>query len=202
MKEDSAGPTPGSDSKGEDFQVILDVLSGNRNAYTVIVRKYEQKVRGYCRTALQDAVQADDAAQEIFLKAYQSLGSFKGNSSFSTWIYRIAFNHCTDLLRKRSRQKSESLEALIESEGEKIEIVLESPDTASAAEAQEITTALLAELPENYREILILREIEQLSYEEISICLEASLDTVKSRLKRARQELALKARHFLKVKGV
>jgi len=148
---------------------------------------------------LGGAEAADDAAQEIFLKAFESLGKFQRESSFSTWIYRITSNHCTDILRKRSRQRTESWDALLEREGERIEKLFSSPgpDPLSFANT-DLLAKLLAFLPEESRTMLLLREIEGLSYQEISETLQCSVDAVKARLKRTRQELAEKARHFMK----
>ena len=187
----------------DDFEIILDVMAGNRNAYTGIVRKYETRVRGYCSMMLSDPIQAEDAAQEVFIKAYQALGKFRGNASLSTWLYRIAANHCTDMLRKAARRKTESWDALLEKEGEKIEkLFATAPDASLPSEYSELLTKLLSHLPEKSREILILREIHGLSYQELAETLECSLDAVKARLKRTRQELESKFRHFLGAKNV
>ncbi len=182
----------------EDFEIILDVLAGNRNAFANIVRRYESRVRGYCAVALSSPVLAEDAAQEIFIKAYQALGQFRGNSSFSTWIYRISANHCTDILRKLSRQKNESWEALIEKDGDKIEALLSTPPEAENSDQSELLAKLLDTLPEKSKTILVLREIHGLSYQEMADSLGCTVDAVKARLKRARQELDVKCRHLLK----
>lgn len=174
----------------EDYGIILSILGGDRNAYAEIVRKYEGRVRGYCLTMLSDPAQADDAAQEIFIKAYQKLDQYRAESAFSTWLYRISANHCLDILRKTSRHKTESWEALLEKEGEKIEVLLgSSPKTGNSLEQQDLITKLLACLSEKSRTMLILREIHGLSYQELAETLECSLDAVKARLKRARQEI-------------
>ena len=146
---------------------------------------------------------AEDAAQEIFIKSYQALDQFHAKSSFATWLYRIAANHCTDVLRKIARSKTESWEALLEKEGEKVEALL----TASSGDEQsvedsDLITKLLSHLPENYREILILREMHGLSYQELAETLKCSIDAVKARLKRARQDVEQKARHILKINSV
>ena len=185
----------------EDFEVILDVLAGNRNSYAEIVRKYEGKVRGYCMSMLSDLAAAEDAAQEIFIKAYQSLSGFRGNSSFSTWLYRISANYCTDVLRKTARKKTESWDALLEKEGEKAEALFSAPPEARNAEHAELTSKLLEQLPEKSRTMLVLREIHGLSYQELAETLDCSIDSVKSRLKRARQELEIKMRHLLEGKA-
>lgn len=177
--------------------MILDVLSGNRDAYAEIVRKYENRVRGYCRMMLADSSLADDAAQEIFIKAYQALARFNGRSSFSTWLYRISVNHCTDLLRKSARGKTESWEALLEKEGDRIEGLLIAEPKLEASDQIETVLKFFSCLPEKTREILTLREAQGLSYQEIASVLNCSLDAVKSRLKRARQEIGEKLRHFL-----
>lgn len=191
----------GTGEKIKDFEVILKVLSGNRDAYADIVRRYQERVRGYCLSMLADEALADDAAQEVFIKAYQSLGLFKGNSLFSTWIYRITSNHCVDVLRKLKR-KTVSWEALLEKEGEKIEaLVAVAPEKIDPG-TPELIAKILSHLSEKTREILILREMHGLSYQEIAESLGCSLDAVKSRLKRAREELEMKMRHLLELKDV
>ena len=167
------------------------------------MRSTQTKVLGLCTSLLGDAHQAEDAAQEIFIKAYQSLRSFQGNSKFSTWLYRIAVNHCKDLLRKRSRQRTESLEALIEKSGDQVQNLWEpSFDPRNTKEASDIVEKLLAMLSPDERLILTLREVQSLSYQEISETLGCSLDAVKSRLRRARETLEQKTRHFSMSKNV
>ncbi len=176
-------------------------MSGRRNDYAELVCKYQCKVRGYCLGMLKDASSADDAAQEVFVKAYQALVSFKGKSSFSTWLYRIAANHCLDVLRKAKR-RPESLEALLEKDGDKVESLFAVEPAVSDSGSADRVTALLACLSEKSREILILREMQELSYQEIAEVLGCSLDAVKARLKRARQELESGMRHLLQFKDV
>lgn len=146
---------------------------------------------------------AEDACQEVFIKAYRSLERFKNAASFSTWIYRIASNHCLDLLRREAREKTDSLEALLESEGGQIRAIIPSdPDSSLAAENRDLVHRVLNQLPPDYRLMLVLRETQGLSYEELAETLDCSLDSVKSKLKRARQALEEILRHFLKPGGV
>ncbi len=181
----------------EERDLIQKIVAGNTNAYAEIVRAYQAKVLGLCTSLLSDATQAEDAAQEIFIKAYQALSSFQGNSKFSTWLYRIAANHCKDLLRKRSRQKTESLDALIERSGDEVQNLWEpSVDPRNTSGASDIIEKLLSSLSPEERLILTLREVQGLSYQEISETLKCSLDAVKSRLRRARETLEEKVRHF------
>lgn len=182
----------------DDSAIIRRVLAGEREAFAVLVRKYEVRVRGYCVNTLRDVGLAEDAAQEIFLKAFQGLERFRGDSAFSSWLYRISVNHCRDLLRKSARRKTESWERLIEEEGDKIEALL----TTSAAspptsEHAEVLHRVLALLPEACREVLLLREVQGLSYEELAAALGCSLDAVKGRLKRARQKVVERLRHLV-----
>ena len=141
---------------------------------------------------------AEDAAQEIFFKAYQALKNFRGQSAFSTWLYRIASNHCLDLLRKRQREHTESWEALIEESGEQLhELLTASQDPKAILADTELVQRALTQLSPDYRLILTLREIEGLSYEELAEALHCSLDAIKARLRRARQELLERVRHFV-----
>ena len=182
----------------EEQDLIEKILSGDTEAYAEIVRSYQVKVLGFCTSLLANTTEAEDAAQEVFIKAYQSLKSFRGNSSFSTWLYRITANHCKDLLRKRSRRKTESLDALMEaSECEAQKHWEPSFNPASARDASEQIERLLSSLSEEERLVLTLREAQGLSYQEIAETMKCTLDAVKSRLKRASQSLEEKTRHFL-----
>lgn len=145
---------------------------------------------------------ADDAAQEIFLKAYQSLKSFKAAATFSSWLYRIASNHCLDLLRRKAREKTESLDAILENNGERLDQMLSASDAARSAEDADLLERILACLPPEYRLILTLREASGLNYEELAQTLNCSLDAVKGRLKRARQQLEEILRHFSELGNV
>ena len=165
----------------EEAALMDRILQGDRNAYADLVRAHQAKVLRLCVSLLGEP-DAEDAAQEIFLKAYRSLSSFRRDSSFSTWLYRIASNHCHDLLRKRSRQKTESLDELPES-------LLTSADPRVGAEQADLAEQILLTLSPEERLILTLREVEGLSYQEIAEVLSCSLDAVKGRLKRARETL-------------
>ncbi|MCH7477084.1 MAG: sigma-70 family RNA polymerase sigma factor [SAR324 cluster bacterium] len=182
----------------EESEWIEQVLSGRREAFANLVRKHHAKVLRLCRSLLSDPVQAEDAAQEVFIKAYRSLERFHGDASFSTWIYRIASNHCMDFLRKKTRERTESWDALLEREGERIHKFLCEPDrTDQALERAELLDALLSDLSPEYRFALTLRELQGLTYEEIAETMECSVDSVKARLRRARKQISDRLRHFL-----
>jgi len=186
----------------DEFQVIQSVLRGDREAYAALVRLYHGRVLSLCLSMLLDRAEAEDAAQEAFVKAFASLNQYTRNASFSAWLYRIASNHCLDLLRKRKRQKTDSLDGLMEQKGDSVsdfesKIPEKSGSGAEKQETLDLAMRVLGTLPPDYRQVLILRELEGLTYEEISSVLKCSLDAVKSRLRRARQQLQEKARHFL-----
>lgn len=152
---------------------------------------------------LSNSTDAEEAAQDIFVKAYHALRKFKGNSSFSTWLYRITANHCLDVLRKRNRRKTVSWEGLVEQEGDHILKLFSTSHTAeSQMENRELIDKILSTLPPDYRTILTLREVDGLEYQEIAAALDCSLDAVKGRLARARKLLQSNLRHFLTPEGV
>lgn len=168
---------------------------GDLRAYDILMQKYEKKVYNLCYRMVNNAEDAADLAQEVFLKAYRALTDFRGQSGFSTWLYRIAVNACRDELRKR-RKKPPVLSLDKPLETEEGELHFEAADTAPGpletalrGELQREIQGLLSKLPRNYRTVIILRDLQGLSYEEIASVLEINLGTLKSRLNRARSLL-------------
>lgn len=175
----------------DDTELVLLTVKGDQAAFGQLVERYEQRLRGYCYQMLSDYSLAEDAAQESFLKAYRSIRRFRSDSLFSTWLFKIAANHCRDLLRSRKRTRAESLEALTEHDRGKIQkLISEGPSTLERVEHRELVAKLLSQLPVEQREIVILRDVEDWDYAQIGQALGCSLDAVKGRLKRARQNLA------------
>ncbi len=182
----------------DDRDLISEILKGNQDLYSEIVRRYQVPVIQLCRSMIGDHQEAEDLAQEVFVKSFYSLSKFKGQSAFYTWLYRIAANHCKDSLRKKARRPEESWEGLIEKRGPEIESLLSAHTPAAQTfENQELISRVLASLPEQYREILNLREVQGLTYGELTEVLKCSLDGVKGRLKRAREDFRSRLRHFL-----
>ena len=172
---------------------IRRVLSGDANAFEALVREHEKYVYNLALRALGNAQDAEDVTQEAFLKAYRSLASFRGESKFSVWLYRIVSNLCLDLLRARKRRAAQSL--TVENEdGEDEELPV--PDDRFSPEhlldrklTREAVQHALEHLSDEARQILLLREIRGLSYEEIAATLSLDIGTVKSRIFRARKRL-------------
>jgi RNA polymerase sigma-70 factor (ECF subfamily) len=143
------------------------------------------------------ASSAEDAAQEIFLKAYDRLKDFRRDSAFSTWLYRVASNHCLDVIRRETRRRTESLEEMTEREAPSLQRLLADPIDARSLEEADLVRAVLDRLPEDYRLILTLREMEGLEYKELMAAMDCSMDSVKAKLQRARRLFRETFRHIL-----
>lgn len=166
------------------------IQSGDGKAFSYLVGEYQQKVINISFGMLSDYEDACDAAQEVFVKVYRSIDKFRGESSLSTWIYRITKNVCSDFLRKR-KETSLSLDEKKE-DFPKIEVTdcTYSPEhSAEKGEMKKIIGQAISQLDEKSREVIILYEAEDLSYDEISEILQLPVGTVKSRINRAREKL-------------
>ena len=169
------------------------VLAGDADAFEPLVRAHEKAVYNLALRFLEKPEDAEDAAQEAFVKAYRSLESFQRESRFSTWLYRIVTNVCLDMLRARRRRQERPLE--VENDEEERE-TLEIPDERFSPErlldrklTREAVQRGLNALSEEGRSVLLLREIRGMSYEEIGETLGLEPGTVRSRIFRARKKL-------------
>ncbi|OGR84242.1 MAG: hypothetical protein A2901_06840 [Elusimicrobia bacterium RIFCSPLOWO2_01_FULL_54_10] len=177
-----------------DIQDIEKVLDGDVSAFRGIVLRHQDKILRLCAGIVGDS-QAEDAAQEAFLKAYNNLVRFEQKSKFSTWLYRIASNHCLDMTSKIKLKREDSLDAIVENKGESADF-REAEDFVRGLEDRDTVRRLLDAVSPQARAILLLREAEGLSCDEIAETLEISLDTVKVRLFRARKALLNEARRL------
>lgn len=155
--------------------------AGDREAFGQIVSRHQAAVYRVVRGILGDPGESEDVAQEVFLKAYASLGRFRGESNLFTWLYRIAVN---EALRARRRRRPQPLEAAPEAVSPPAE-----PEEPEEMPTLGTLRRLLGRLPDDHRAIVVLRDLEGLSYREIAETLEIPLGTVESRLFRARREL-------------
>lgn len=185
-----------------DVELARRSARGDDAAFAELVRRHAPRVRALCAATLGGSSEAEDAAQEAFLKAHRALGRFSGEASFGTWLHRIAVNQCLDVLRAAVRRRSEPLDALFEADAAVLGRVLSEPSSAKSLEDRDTVARLLARLNPEQRLALTLREAEGMSYEEIAKAMSCSLDSVKARLKRARAELLEIARHFSDADGV
>lgn len=180
-------------TREEEFAAVERVLEGDYNAFEPLVREYEKNVYNLALRMVKNPEDAQDMAQESFIRAYNSLSSFRGDSRFSVWLYRIVSNVCLDHIRTVSRRPTVSL-SVENDEGEDVELDI-SDESRSPQEllerkmTKEAVRRGLESLPPEQRQILLLREIQGFSYEEISEILSLEQGTVKSRIFRARKKL-------------
>lgn len=180
-------------TREQEATIIKQVLEGDVNAFEGLVKEYEKNVYNLALRMTGDPEDAADMAQDAFIKAYSSLSSFRGDSKFSVWLFRIVSNLCLDFLRSRKRRPTVSL-SVENDEGEDMEFEIadesQSPETLLEQKlTREAVRCGLDSLPPEQRQILLLREIQGLSYEEIAQVLELEAGTVKSRIFRARKRL-------------
>lgn len=184
---------------GRQFMLLEEDLitrsqNGDIDAFEELVAKYERKVYAIAYRFMGNPEDASDLTQEAFLKAYQSIKSFRQEASFSTWICRIVSNVCRDQLRKNKRQSQNSLDEDVWLEEGTVQKQLKdqrpTPDEVyESKELKEYLQGLINNLNPEYKMVVILRDIQGYSYEEIAQILDCSLGTVKSRLNRARKAL-------------
>lgn len=180
-------------TREQEAAVIQSVLDGDVNAFETLVKEYEKNVYNLALRMTGNSEDAADMSQEAFIKAYNSLSSFRGDSKFSVWLYRIVSNVCLDYLRSRTRKPTVSL-STENDDGEEVELDIadesQSPELLlDRSLTRDAVRRGLAALPPDHREILLLREIQGLSYEEIATALGLEAGTVKSRIFRARKKL-------------
>jgi RNA polymerase sigma-70 factor (ECF subfamily) len=190
---------PPAVKQDEDRELVDRARMGDAGAFEALVRRYQSWVFTLALRMVGEPAEAEDMAQEIFLKAYRGLRGFKGASRFSTWLYSIASHHCLNhvqALRRRPSASRRGAEHQNASNNDPPAAVDRLPDGAPRADAlleqadlARIVQAELARLTEDHRIILVLRDIQGLSYEEIAETLGLELGTVRSRLHRARLEM-------------
>jgi RNA polymerase sigma-70 factor (ECF subfamily) len=170
----------------DDADLIRATLDGDHDAFQALVERYEVRIYRLLSRFARDRMEAEDLAQDVFVKVFRKLHTFQQDSSFYTWLYRIGINTATDHLSRHQRRRLRLVEDVSALErGDR--------DDAGAAtplleeELRQVTRRIVEGLPEKYRTILILREYEDLTYTDIAEVLGCSIGTVESRLFRARR---------------
>ncbi|GJQ20725.1 MAG: RNA polymerase sigma factor [Bacteroidia bacterium] len=174
------------ETRNDDVLISL-FQSGDQGVFRVLVERYQERIRNLLFSIFHETETIDDLAQEVFIKAYEGLGRFRFESSFYTWLYRIAVNRARDELRKRKVRRFFSFHGL-DGSTEK-EVTERTTVQPVSIDEQELVAKGLEALPEKYRMPVILKDLDGLSYEEISEVLECEVGTVKSRLSRGRTML-------------
>lgn len=189
------------DQRHTDAGLVEECLNGDSTAFDELVRRYKDRIYHVVYRFLGNHEDAQDAAQDVFVRAYKGIKEFKGNAKVYTWLYSIAANVSRNRLRdgsRKGRNKGTSLEAMEENSG----VTAPAPDhagpraTAEAKELNDILQSCLEELPDHYRMTFILRTYEDLSYEEIAEAMGCPPGTVKSRLNQARRMLRDRLRNL------
>jgi len=179
---------------GEEKSLLIKAKSGDIEAFEQLIEAYEKKVFNIALRMIGNYDDANDIAQEVFIRVYKSLGGFKEQSAFSTWIYRITTNVCLDELRKRKNKKVVYIDEDLKGDDGEIKRQFEAtePTPEMVAEknyVKQVVNDAIQKLSEEHRTVIILRDINGFSYEEIAKITKCPEGTVKSRINRARQAL-------------
>ena len=190
----------------DEATLVVQARDGDDKAFAELVRRYEGKIFRLAQHVTQNREDAEDVLQETFMKAYEHLDQFKGDSKFYTWIVRIAVNQALMKLRRRKTDKSVSLDETIDTGEDTLvrEIAAWDEDPEQRFSRDELGTILdsaIHSLEPPYRSVFVLRDIEELSTEETADALNLSVPAVKSRLLRARLQLREKLTRYFKRKG-
>ena len=174
----------------DDTELVARAAKGDTSAFESLMELHEGRIYAIALRMCGNREDAQDCAQEAMLRIYHALDRFKGQSSFATWVYRITMNSCLDELRKRKVRAAASLDAMLETgwspaagEGGLPEV------QALRGEQRDIIRAAITSLPEDMRAVIVLRDIQGFSYEQIADMLDANIGTIKSRISRGREKL-------------
>ncbi|SJM92214.1 RNA polymerase, sigma 24 (sigma E) factor [Crenothrix polyspora] len=176
-----------------DEDLVLKVQQGDKKSYDLLVLKYQHRIIQLVNRYVKDPSEAQDVAQEAFIKAYRALGSFRGDSAFYTWLYRIAINTAKNYLVARTRRSSDYEVDIQDAEASENAPQLQGMETPErlliSQEIVDTIKSAIEKLPEDMRIAIMLREFEGMSYEEIAETMECPVGTVRSRLFRAREAI-------------
>jgi RNA polymerase sigma-70 factor (ECF subfamily) len=192
--------------KDIDQALVERVQRGDKAAFELLVSKYQRKIIRLISRLVRDPAEVEDVAQEAFIKAYRAIPQFRGESAFYTWLYRIAVNSAKNYLASQGRRAPTSTEADAEeaetfSEADLLRDINTPESVLMSKQIAQVVNAAMAALPEELRTAISLREIEGLSYEEISEMMDCPIGTVRSRIFRAREAIANKLRPLLDTQG-
>ncbi len=184
-----------------DQELVERVQRGDMGAFDLLVRKYQNRILAVIGRYIRDFSEAQDVAQEVFLRAYRALGNFRGDSAFYTWVYKIAVNtaknHLVALRRRPPSDDVDIEDAMHFSADSQLKDRATPENELLRQEIERNVTAAVDDLPEELRMAITLREVEGLSYEEIAEAMECPIGTVRSRIFRAREAIERRIRPLL-----
>jgi len=185
-----------------DQQLVERAQRGDKQAFELLVAKYQRKLGRLLSRFIRDAAEVEDVTQEAFIKAYRALPSFRGDSAFYTWLYRIGINTAKNYLVAMGRRaptttEIDTAEAEGFEDGEQLRDLNTPENEMMSRQVADTVNQTLAELPEELRTAITLREIEGLSYEDIATIMNCPIGTVRSRIFRAREAIAAQLRPLL-----
>jgi RNA polymerase sigma-70 factor (ECF subfamily) len=188
-----------------DQQLVERAQRGDKRAFDLLVAKYQRKLGRLLSRFIRDPAEVEDVAQEAFIKAYRALPSFRGDSAFYTWLYRIGINTAKNYLVALGRRaptvtEFNSDEAESFEDGEQLRDINTPESMLMSKEIGSTVNAAMEDLPEDLRTAITLREIEGLSYEEIASIMNCPIGTVRSRIFRAREAIAARLRPLLETR--
>ncbi len=186
-------------SEAQVDQLLVErVQKGDKHAFDLLIKKYQHRIVSLVARYVLDQTEALDVAQEAFIKAYRAIGNFRGDSAFYTWLYRIAINTAKNWLVAQKRRPPASDIDAVDAEQYDMESRLKDKGTPEnellREEIKDTVYSTIAELPEDLRTAIMLREMEGMSYEEIATTMECPIGTVRSRIFRAREAIDEKLR--------
>ena len=185
-----------------DQQLVARAQSGDKQAYGLLVEKYQRKLARLLSRFIRDPAEVEDVTQEAFIKAYRALPAFRGDSAFYTWLYRIGINTAKNYLMALGRRAPTSTEIEAEEaegfdEGEQLRDINTPESLLLSREIAETVNSTIERLPEELRTAIQMREIEGMSYEDIAQAMDCPIGTVRSRIFRAREAIAEQLRPLL-----
>jgi len=189
-------------ARDADRELVARAQRGDQQAFGLLVEKYERKLARLLQRLIRDPAEVEDVAQEAFIRAYRALPSFRGDSAFYTWLYRIGVNTAKNHLIAMGRRVPTTTEIDADSaenygEGDLLRDINTPERLLMSKEIGETVNAAIDGLPEELRQAIQLRELDGMSYEEIATIMECPIGTVRSRIFRAREAIALKLRPLL-----
>ncbi len=182
----------------DDLELVKLIKKGETKYFEEIIQKYKKVVFGHAYNFLRNREEAEDTAQEVFMAVYKSLSGFRGDSKLSTWIYRITINTCKNRLKQMQRLRAQTADELYEEGDENKTSMVDNikekeekePDKSYASDrVRDLIYARIGELTEEQKHVILMRDVDGLSYEDIGRVLKLSVSAVKSKLFRARENL-------------